>query len=402
MELPIKNIVQLLRDVEIFSEFSDELLEEFAKNMKEIFLPKGEILFQKGDKESAMYVIIDGSVQIHDQEYIFTTLNNKQFFGEYSLIDSSVRSATVTAMRDTKLLELEQTTFEKVTNRTPEIWKSVLKALIKRLRDYNIIEEKLTMRTIDIQRKKYEVEKAKDSIESQKKELEAINTTKDKFFTIIAHDLKNPFSSVIGVSDMLIHKYGSIDSDKQYEFIKQINKFSKNAFNLLENLLQWARSQTGSLKINFKRTNLYTLVAEVVELFSINADQKQISVIAEIDKNLFAYIDKDMITTVMRNLLSNAIKFSKNSSKIYITAHELPDMVQIEVRDIGVGMDPETSANLFRIDSRSTQVGTENEEGTGLGLILCKEFVSKNGGEIWVESEIDRGSKFIFSIPKAL
>ncbi|HCC29124.1 MAG TPA: hypothetical protein DEQ03_03545, partial [Marinilabiliales bacterium] len=149
------NIVSLLHDVEIFSGFEDSILEEFVDNMKEVHLKKDESLFKKGDKESAMYVIIDGSVQVHDNEYIFTTLNNKQFFGEYSLIDSSVRSATVTAVRDTKLLELQQSTFDKVIQKRPELWKNVLVSLIKRLRDYNILEEKLTLRTLDIQKKKF-------------------------------------------------------------------------------------------------------------------------------------------------------------------------------------------------------------------------------------------------------
>ncbi len=396
------NIVAILRDVEIFSAFDEAVLEEFASNMKEVFIKKGEVLFHKGDQENAMYVILDGSVQVHDQGYIFTTLNNKQFFGEYSLIDSAVRSATVTAMRDTHLLELEQETFNRVTNQRPEIWKNVLVTLIKRLRDYNVVEEKLTMRTIDIQKKKYELEKAKESIEQQKKELEVINSTKDKFFAIIAHDLKNPFSSVIGVSDLLPQRFGSLEPEKQYEFIKQINKFSRNAYGLLENLLQWARSQTGSLKINFKRLNLANIVEDVKDLYFGNAHAKNITFQVNINPNLFAYADADMLTTVLRNLVSNAIKFSSINNKIVIDAIEQPDMVQIEVRNFGEIIDEESLKNMFRIDIKVAANPVGLEEGTGLGLILCKEFVSKNSGEIWAESDAQNGTVFKFTVPKAL
>lgn len=396
------NIIPLLREVEIFSEFDDKILNEFAQNMEEVYLRKGDTLFKKGDQESAMYIILDGSVQVHDNEYIFTTLNTKQFFGEYSLIDSAVRSASVTAVRDSHLLELQQKTFNLVTKQKPEIWKSVLVALIKRLRDYNILEEKLTMRTIDIQKKKYEIEREKESIESQKKELEAINSTKDKFFTIIAHDLKNPFSTVISISDMLLSRFQKYNEEQALEYISQISKFSKNAFNLLENLLQWARSQTGSLKINFKRTNIYSIIEDVLQLFEGNAKQKNLSFETQMDKKLHGYIDVDMITTVIRNLVSNAIKYSNHNGKIYLSAEESADMLTISVTDEGVGLSDDNFENLFRIDARQSTNGTVDEEGTGLGLILCKEFVMKNGGEIWAERNKERGLTFKFTLPKAL
>lgn len=397
-----RNIISLLRDVEIFTGFEDSILEEFVDNMKEIHLKKGESLFKKGDKESAMFVIIDGSVQVHDNEYIFTTLNNKQFFGEYSLIDSAVRSATVTAVRDTKLLELQQETFENVTRLRPELWKSVLVALIKRLRDYNILEERLTLRTLEIQKKKFEVEKEKESIAAQKKELEAINTTKDKFFTIIAHDLKNPFNTVIGISDVLINKYDLYSKEKTIEYLEQINRYSKNAFNLLENLLQWARSQTGSLKINFKKANVLAVVDEVFELFNVSAKQKNIHFEKEVDPDLHGYFDIPMVTTVVRNLVANALRYTPEHGTIKIKTEEQNDMLTIQVKDSGVGIEPQKMESLFRIDVRQNDYETSELDGTGLGLIICKEFVMKNGGDIWVESKINQGTTFYFTLPKAL
>jgi len=402
MNATTSSILPLLREVEIFSEFDDSLLTEFAVNMKEVSLKKGETLFYKGDRESAMYVILDGSVQVHDNEYIFTTLNTKQFFGEYSLIDSAVRSASVTAVRDTLLLELQQKTFLSVTDKRPEIWKSVLIALIKRLRDYNILEEKLTMRTLQIQKKRYELEKEKETIELQKKDLEAINVAKDKFFTIIAHDLKNPFSTVIGVSDLIINRFNKIDKEEVFEYVQQINRFSKSAFNLLENLLQWARSQTGSIKINFKRTNIYEIIEDVVELFAVSAKQKGITFSNLVNKNFYGYVDVDMVTTVIRNLVSNAIKYSFQNGKIDLIVSESGDMLVVEVKDYGEGIEGEVLDSLFKIDNRVGLHQNEEQEGTGLGLILCKEFVLKNGGEIWAENNPGQGTSFKFTLPKAL
>lgn len=396
------DIIPVLKEVELFSGFDESILLMFAQNMKSIHLKKDETLFNKGDKESAMYIILEGSVQIHDNDYIFTTLNNKQFFGEYSLIDSAVRSATVTAVRDTKLLELQQADFKKVTSQRPELWESVLIPLIKRLRDYNIIEEKLTMRTIDIQKKTYDLEKEKENIANEKKELENINHTKDKFFTIIAHDLKNPFSTVISISDILLNKYDTYSSEKIIEYIEQINHFSRNAFNLLENLLQWARSQTGSLKINFKRANPSQIVDDIFKLYMVNAIQKNISLNKNIDANLFGYFDVDMVTTVFRNLLSNAIKFTNEGEKITVSATELEDLIKFEVKDTGSGIEPKTLDNLFRIDKKQQKHENEEKRGTGLGLILCKEFISKNGGEIWAESILGEGTSMFFTLPKAL
>jgi len=396
------NIVSILKDVELFSEFNTEVLEEFAKNMTELSLMKGETLFNKGDQENAMYIILDGSIEVHDNDYIFTTLNSKQFFGEYSLIDSAVRSASVTAVRDTRLLELKQKIFEDATNERPGLWKNVLVSLIKRLRDYNIVEEKLTMRTIDIQKKKYEVEQEKESIINQKKELELINETKDRFLTIIGHDLKNPFSTLINITDLMQKRYDQLEKQEILNYIVQINKYSKNAFNLLENLLQWSRSQTGSLKINFSRTNLKKITDSVLDLFSLNAKQKSIVLESNIDSELHGYFDVDMATTVIRNLVSNALKFTNKNGSITINATEIGDMIEIEVVDTGIGISKEDQKNLFRIDKKTIVSDIPENEGTGLGMVLIKEFVMKNGGEIWVQSELNAGTSIKFTLPKAL
>lgn len=396
------DIVKLFKDVEIFSEFEDDVLNEFAENMSEIYLKKGETLFNKGDKEHAMYIILDGSVEIHDNDYIFTTLNSKQFFGEYSLIDSAVRSASVTAVRDSHLLELKQESFNLSTNRRPELWKSVLISLTKRLRDYNVIEEKLTMRTIDIQKKNFEIAQEKENIANQKKELESINASKDKFFTIMGHDLKNPFKALIDITDRLTKNYSKLEDEDKLKYISQINRYSKSTYSLLNNLLLWARSQTGTLKINFKRANIRTTINNVVDFFEISSSQKLITLKSNVNDDLHGYFDVDMITTVLRNLVSNALKFTNENGKITIVALEVGDMIQVEVTDTGIGISPEEQISMFSIERQANLSDSSEREGKGLGMILIKEFVSKNGGDIWVESELNVGSTFKFTLPKAL
>ncbi len=400
MALTKENIVQLLKEIDLFSEFKDKTLQLFAKNMNRVFLHKGDILFSKGDIDNSLYIISEGCVEIHDKNYVFTTLTSKQYFGEYTLIDSACRSATVTAVHNTELYELSKETFEAVTNKNPELWRNTLVAMVKRLRDYNILEEKLTSRTIDVQKKKYHIEKEKDFIDQQKKNLEAINNSKDKFLTIIAHELKSPLFSINALSEDIISQYDNIDKEKCLNQIEQIKKYSTNASNLLENLLQWARSQAGSLKINFKRTNINDIIVEVIELYEAICQSRNITIVNNIGNEHFGYIDSDMINTVLRNLISNAIQYSYDNSKIELNIEEVADMLNISIQDYGIGIEKTVKDTLFSIDQRPET--NNKEESSGIGLVLCKEFVLKNGGSIWLESTPGKGTTFSFSIPRAL
>jgi two-component system, sensor histidine kinase and response regulator len=398
-----QEIIPLIREIELFTNFDDNVLAILAQNMKEITVKKDETLFAKGDQENSLFIVIDGSLKVHNNDYTFTILNNKQFFGEYALIDSAQRSASVTAVSDSVLLKLSQAVFNQVMETRPELWKSVLMSLTKRLRDFNVLEERLTLKTIEIQKRKAELVKEKENLENQKKDLEISNASKDKFFTIIAHDLKNPFSTIINISDLMLSDLYKSEPAKNQEYIEQINRYSRKAFNLLENLLQWARSQTGHIKINFKKVSLDYIFNDVIELLSGIAQHKNIDIIIKGNTNIDVYVDQDMVTAIFRNLLSNALKFSPNESEITVNTIETGDMVRIEVTDQGIGMDDKQLENLFRIDARSLNYSQDGEmEGTGLGLVLCKEFVTKHGGEIWATSLKENGSTFTFTVPKAL
>jgi signal transduction histidine kinase len=380
-----KSRIEILKSVVIFSESNKEILKKLASKLEDIEIKKGKEVFHKDDHLNAMYIIVSGSVLVHDDEHVFTKFGANDFFGEYSLIDSSARSATVTAQENTHLLSLNQNDFTEIIENNVDVSKGILKALIKRLRNNNILEERLT--------------KSKLEIEKQKIELEELNATKDKFFTIIAHDLKNPFNTVIGLTELLLERYNSYDHNKIIEFIGQVNKFSNNAYNLLEDLLQWAKSQTGRMEVKFSKIDLFELIIENKSLLEEKADKKRIQVITEAIPGEYAFIDRNMITTVIRNLLSNAIKFTKSNGTIVIKTEKKGDFYDVLIKDNGIGIPKENLERLFKIDSNLTTLGTEDESGTGLGLILSKEFIDKNNGTISVISAEGIGTTFKFTIP---
>ncbi|MFO7938717.1 MAG: ATP-binding protein [Bacteroidales bacterium] len=386
--------LETLSKVSIFEGLSDEILREIALMLKEYRLKKGTKVFAKGDFLGAMYVIVEGSVVVHDGEHIFASFGTGDFFGEYSLIDSTSRSATVTTIKDSVLLRLEQKDFDSLLRKYHQITRSILNVLINRLRQNNILEEKLTQHSQKIQEQR-------DELEEQRKSLTELNATKDKFFTIIAHDLKNPFNTVIGLSDLLLHRLDSYNADKIREFVSQINRYSNGAYALLENLLQWAKTQTGRMEMFPVSFSMHDCVASVVELYRMQAQEKAVSLHVQIDH---AYIkaDANMVSTVMRNLLSNAIKFTPRGGrvKIYIS-NESDTEYTFVVEDNGIGMEQDEVEKLFKIDSHFSTPGTDDEAGTGIGLILAKEFVQQNNGTISVDSTKGEGTRFIIQLPKA-
>lgn len=385
--------ISILKSIAIFDDLEDSLLHEIALELSLIKIDAGEVLFRKNDKDFALYLIENGRVKVHDGDHVYAHFESNQYIGEYSLVDSTPRSASVTAEEPTKLLRLDQENFFALITKRPNISEAMLKALVLRLRDYNKLEAELTQKNKEIERQAQELDK-------QRNELEALNSTKDKFFAIIAHDLKNPFSTVLGLSELLAKEFENFDSDSLRNFITQIYKYSNNTFNLLENLLQWSMVQTGRMPLRPKMVNLKSIIEENVELLSGNAKNKNIDIQVVSSNDCTAYVDINQITTVVRNLLSNAIKFTPTDGNIEVIVESKGDYWEIAVKDNGIGVSEDDIKKLFLIDSNPTTIGTSKEEGTGLGLILCKEFIERNGGEIWVESKVEQGSTFYFTVPK--
>ena len=246
-----------------------------------------------------------------------------------------------------------------------------------------------------------ERKKNSEAIKSYAQELIQLNKTKDKFFSILAHDLKNPFITILGFSDLLLNDYHELADDERLFYVEEMKKSAEISHNLLQNLLQWSRSQTGRIEYRPTSINMRKIVDNNVELLRVLAERKKINLSSNIKEDVFVYADEDMITTVIRNLLTNAIKFTKKEGEVKLLVKCNGQMVEMCICDNGIGMDQETISELFRLDISHSQPGTDNETGTGLGLILCKEFIEKNGGTIKVESSPGKGSKFSFSLQKA-
>jgi PAS domain S-box-containing protein len=244
-----------------------------------------------------------------------------------------------------------------------------------------------------------ERKRSSDEITRYAEELKQLNATKDRFFSIIAHDLKNPFITILGFTDLLYSDYKELSDDERLSFILEMKKSAEVSFNLLQNLLQWSRSQTGRLEFNPQKLDLIKIIDENFLLLSNSAEQKEIRLYNQIVSTIEVIADEDMLNTVFRNLLTNAIKFSNKGGIISVSASAINSFAEICVSDCGVGMNQKAIDNLFRLEITRSTTGTENETGTGLGLILCKEFIENNGGKIRVESEVGKGSKFIITLP---
>ena len=233
------------------------------------------------------------------------------------------------------------------------------------------------------------------------KALQDLNATKDKFFSIIAHDLKSPFTSILAYSDLIAKNTQKFSPPKLEQMALTIRRAAQNAFGLLENLLSWSRLQTGALLPKPELIDVRHLILEHIELLSPISIIKDIQIEMAEDTVGLVNADKQMLSTVLRNLTSNAVKFSHTNSKVVIRAVPQDDIILFSVSDNGTGIPEQLIDRLFKMESSFTTIGTENEKGSGLGLILCKDFVEKSDGKIWVESTLNVGTTFYFSIPAA-
>ncbi len=246
-----------------------------------------------------------------------------------------------------------------------------------------------------------EKRRLEEELRTSEQKLRESNATKDKFFSIIAHDLKGPMGAMNSLVEILASDFDSFSEDEKKEFIGLVYDSSSSTLSLLNSLLDWSRQQMGKIPFSPDVVFLDSVIQSNLNLLKLNADKKKIRLFAEYPKEITAYGDANMITTVLRNLTSNAIKFTPENGYVKISASVTDNFVLINVSDNGLGIKPDDIDKLFRIDVHHTTKGTNDEGGTGLGLIMCKDFVEKNGGKIWVESTVGKGSDFKFTVPLA-
>lgn len=239
-----------------------------------------------------------------------------------------------------------------------------------------------------------------EELSATQEQLEIINSEKDKFFSIIAHDLKTPFSGFIGLTQLMVEDSQNMTASQINEYIVSLQKSATSIYKLLENLLDWAKMQRGITAYMPVPTSLISLVINNLELLSHSASKKHINFIENVDKECIVLVDMQMLNTVLRNIISNSIKFTKQNGQIEITSTKIENnYIQISIKDSGIGMNQTLMSKLFKLDERVSRLGTEGEASTGLGLLLCKDFIEKHNGKIWVESQEGIGTTFHFTIP---
>ena len=260
------------------------------------------------------------------------------------------------------------------------------------LEKYTIL---LANRNVQLHEKNFE-------LDEKNAQLKALNADKDKFFSIIAHDLRNPLGALRELPQIIVENIETYTRDELLRLILLQRDAAKNLFALLENLLTWSRIQRGMIEFNPQQISLENVIARNIALMQSQAEQKQITLTNLVQENIPILADYNMIDTVIRNLMSNALKFTREGGSIQVSAAHTDEFAEVAVADTGIGIKEQYIAKLFRIDEQYRRIGTANEKGTGLGLILCKEFVEKHGGHLWVESEIGKGSTFRFTLSKKL
>jgi signal transduction histidine kinase len=265
---------------------------------------------------------------------------------------------------------------------------------------------RIKAQSIELNNKNKELQTSLETVNNQKERIQEINetledanATKDKFFDIISHDLRSPFNSILGFSDILLENHAEYDNEFREKLIQQIVDSSKGAFKLVENLLEWSRAQTGKFSFNPEKIELEYVLNET--LFDIEniAHNKNIEIRTQIPRGMTVYADKEILKTVLRNIASNAVKFTPKLGSIIIKAEIIDRSTLISVQDTGVGISKDKIEKIFDITQKTNTLGTDNESGTGLGLLFCKEFIEKHGGKIQIESEVGKGSIFSFSFP---
>lgn len=360
-----------------------------------------ELYERQGDYKSALehyrhYAAMDDSIYDADRARQVAELQRKyeteQLEGEINLLnlDNQRKDAEI-RRRHEELAKQRAMAYSMIT-----IFVVVLIFSILLYRQYsqkkraNVLLEKQNLQLIEQQ----------DLLSAQRDELELLNATKDKFFAIIAHDLRNPLTALLSTTRSLSDGIQLLSKNETKLHMTMLNKSAQRLFNLVENLLQWAVSQTEVMRHKQEKINLSTIVNDVLLLFGADADAGDISISNEIDSDITVSTDSDMLRVVLRNLIGNAIKFSDEGGVVSIKAGAHDDTVEVSITDSGIGISEDERETLFQIDAKASSGRGSRDKGTGLGLILCKEFVSKMGGRIWVDSEVERGSTFRFTIPR--
>jgi signal transduction histidine kinase len=387
LEEQLKSRIEFLRNLRIFKKASDSELRDLASNLSDQVIHEGVRVFSKGDEANNLFIIAKGSVKIHDGEHILNIVGKGHVFGEYSLFHTHLRTASVTTLETTFLLKLSQGDFKSLLKKNPEIQMAVIESLVDTIAVQNQLEKELAEK--------------KDELELKQIELEKAIRSKDRFFSLVAHDLRSPLSSLSSYLNLLINS-NLLSREDITTYASEIQHSIENVVEMLNNLLNWAISETGEWQVKAEVFPIVNSITTVINLYRSLAVKRKITIENKTDDpDLLVSADRNSVDVILRNLVSNAIKYSPENSAIQLKAEKDGAFVTLSVRDYGYGMNEETIAKLFSIDIKNKIGESGNNSGTGLGLILSKEFAEKNKGSLYFESELNKGTVFYVKLPLA-
>ena len=329
------------------------------------------------------------------------------------LIEYTIESARVQLLSTEAINDLIETKIITFKEKLPKMWMGVPLPLNENLtlvlvfkeymsehylsdKEQDLINSISLPLTRAIERKMIEEEK-KDTLEK----LEELNQTKDNFFSIISHDLRSPFDSILGFTEVLKNDFEELTKEELKLYLDSLYHSSRHIYSLLNNLLQYSRFQLGKTEFEQEPLSLMKIIEQNLEMLGGSALKKEIKMVNLLADDIFVFADEDMLNSILLNLITNAIKFSKRGGEITISAEYQNGFANISVKDTGIGMDEQTLKKIFKLDAKKSTPGTENETGTGLGLLIVKEFVEKHDGSIKVTSQPSKGSIFSFTLPLA-
>jgi signal transduction histidine kinase len=379
---------------------SNLFIRDASRVLVQIYLKQNDYL----KASTLQQTILEINDKLNDQQ-----LSEKIFLLEYQMERQQKQNQIEMLNRDNTIKELELVKTREEKHKQRVIIYSFAAGLVIIILFLLIISRlffQIRVANKQLERKNQQIELQNSNLNTVNRKLvESENNlkmtvqTKDKLFSIIAHDLRNPFTVLIGLTDMLSKQVEMLNPNEIAEFSDQVHQSSSKLHNLIENLLHWSRSQIGSIKLNPKTFSLFKIVSDTIDVLGLQAKSKRIELRNEVAENLSVFADEDTISTVIRNLVSNAIKYSEPNGVVTLSAYLQYNRIVVKVSDIGIGIPSEKFSKLFNFEGSFSTRGSNQEAGTGLGLLVCKEFVEMNGGDISVESVVGEGTTFSFSLP---
>ncbi len=388
--------IEVLRKTKVFSETEESVLAEISAGLQEISVRRNHNIFKKGDEGDAMYIIKSGSVRVHDGGHILSRLFPGQVFGEFALFDKESRSASVTADEPTVLYRLSQDNFYEIMAEKAEVTKGVLKKVIRRIREMNVLESKLAKSYLKILKQKQEIEEQHKNILDQKAELEianrkltALNEEKNRLISVVSHGLRNPLTSSLIVVDLIENDSDNLTSD-QKEYVHLLNDGLHRMNSMINQTLDIDTIQLQRSNLKIERVNLAEILKQVEKSFKYALKIKKLTLELKTE-DLYAEVDRNFIFLIFDNIVSNAVKFSPAESKIHIELFRSGERARIEISDEGPGISREALKILFD----KPQAHGRSKDKTGLSIV--RKYVEAMNGNFEVISNQDRGTTFVVS-----